>query len=92
MNRWSNLRRQARRLVANAPVSMLIRFGLRSGTLIVSLSMRDHARFRGRKTGKPFDFIHLTVSLGIRCGGIWRVNEDVGEAGNIVLRLISRET
>jgi hypothetical protein len=27
---------------------------------IVSLSMRDHARFRSRKTGKPFDFIHLT--------------------------------
>ena len=59
---------------------------------IVSLSMRDHARFRSRKTGKPFDFIHLTVSLGIRCGGIWRVNEDVGEAGNLVLRLVSRET
>jgi hypothetical protein len=27
---------------------------------IVSLSMRDHARFRSRKTGKPFDFIHWT--------------------------------
>ena len=50
-----------------------------------SLSMRDHARFRSRKTGKPFDFIHLTVSLGIPFGGIWRVNEDVGEAGNLVL-------
>jgi hypothetical protein len=37
---------------------------------IVSLSMRDHARFRSRKTGKLVDFIHLTVSLGIRCGGI----------------------
>jgi hypothetical protein len=54
--------------------------------------MRDHARFPQQENWQTLWFYSLDVSLGIRCGGIWRVNEDVGEAGNIVLRLVSRET